>query len=177
MARALRTIGSIALWAGAAVGVLTCLVWAATALGVLKPLIVTSGSMEPTIETGALLVSVPVAGDEIAPGDVLTLPSDITGGLVTHRVESVEATDAGWDIAMRGDANPVADPEVYVVTESAWTPALNIPGAGAVLASLSRPSVVIPALIALAALLGMSMVRDDRAKPAAADAVEEKVST
>ncbi|WP_297082439.1 signal peptidase I [uncultured Demequina sp.] len=160
MIRVLRAVGGGALWVAAAVGVLTCAVWVATWLGWIKPLIVVSGSMEPAIETGSLIISTPRDGSELAPGDVATLHSSITDGLVTHRIVSVEPVGDAWSVTMQGDANTVADPEPYLVTDAAWTPLWVLPSVGEFVADVSRRSVVIPALIGIGALLGLSLLRD-----------------
>ncbi|MFV0635042.1 signal peptidase I [Demequina sp.] len=173
--RVLRAVGSVALWVAAALGVLTCAIWVATAAGWIKPLIVTSGSMEPTIGTGALLIATPIAVDDVVVGDVLTLESDLTGGYVTHRVESVEPVGSHGDarsIIMRGDANGASDPLPYVVEGDVWKPQSTFEGVGEAVARLGRPQVIIPALIALAALLGLSLLRDERPEPED-DAVRE----
>jgi len=69
---------------------------------------VTSGSMEPTIDTGDGFVAIPpaVAGP-VEEGDVVTFRAEEIqgGGLTTHRV--VEETDRGY--VTRGDANPFTD--------------------------------------------------------------------
>jgi signal peptidase I len=103
------------LWAGAVIGVV-CLTAAALAVfaGV-TPLIFRSGSMSPGIPTGALALAQTVPAAEVAVGDVVSVPR-ADGVRVTHRV--VEADDAGGDsrsLVLKGDANPVTDPEPVVV--------------------------------------------------------------
>ncbi|MEF8883314.1 MAG: signal peptidase I [Halapricum sp.] len=69
---------------------------------------VTSGSMEPTIETGDGFVAVPAAlAGPIEEGDVVVFEAEEIqgGGLTTHRI--VEETDRGF--ITRGDANPFTD--------------------------------------------------------------------
>jgi signal peptidase len=69
---------------------------------------VTSGSMEPTIDTGDGFVAVPAAvSGPVEPGDVVVFQAEeVNGGqLTTHRV--VEETEQGF--ITKGDANPVTD--------------------------------------------------------------------
>ncbi|MFC6756384.1 MULTISPECIES: signal peptidase I [Haloarcula] len=102
---------------------------------------VTSGSMEPTIETGEGFVAIPadVAGP-VEEGDVVVFRAEEIqgGGLTTHRV--VEKTERGY--VTKGDANPFTDQdsgeppvsEAQVVA-IAWQPGgavVTIPGVGAV---------------------------------------------
>ncbi|WP_084102721.1 signal peptidase I [Demequina sp. NBRC 110051] len=160
MIRILRALGGAALWAAAALGVLTCLVWLATAAGWIKPLIVVSGSMEPEIPTGALIVDRPLDVAEVAVGDIVSLPSTVTGELVTHRVVEIASHGDAVALTLRGDANPVDDPEPYYMDGDIWEVAAVVPGLGEVIADISRPGVVIPAMIAIGALLGLSLLRD-----------------
>ncbi|WP_084077781.1 signal peptidase I [Demequina sp. NBRC 110057] len=160
MTRTLRALGGITLWVAAVLGVLTCGVWAATALGWIKPLIVVSGSMEPEIPTGALVIDTPVAVEDLAVGNVVTVYSDLADNLVTHRVAAVDVDGSTATLTLKGDANPIEDPEPYVVEDETWTVSWVIPGLGEAIADVSRPGVVIPAMIAIGALLGLSLLRD-----------------
>ena len=84
-----------------------------TGVWVLGPMVVlgwhsaaiTSGSMEPAIQVGDVVVFAEAAGAEIGPGTVVVFP-DSRGSLVTHRV--VEQLDDGRYVT-RGDNNPVND--------------------------------------------------------------------
>ena len=158
--RVLRGIGSALLWVLAGLGVLSGLMWGASALGYLHPLIVVSGSMQPGIRTGDLVVGVPRAIEDVAPGDVITLTSTQTHKLVTHRVVGIEPGAGGFTITMKGDANDTADAEDYAVAagDRVPTPLFVVPGGGYVVETISRPPVAIPLLIALAALVGLAML-------------------
>ena len=75
---------------------------------------VVTGSMEPTISTGALLVCKDTKIEKIEEGDIICYRSkvaEIYGSIVTHRVVSVKE-DAGGNIYLetRGDANVSSDP-------------------------------------------------------------------
>ncbi len=122
---------------------------------------VTSGSMEPTIETGEAFVTVPgfLAGD-VERGDVIVFQAqEIQGGeLTTHRV--VEETDEGY--ITQGDNNPFTDQgsDEPPVTEDrivgvAWQPGggvVTIPFVGA--AVLGTRSVVSGAYNWVTTILG-----------------------
>ena len=129
--RIIRFLGNVALWFGALLGIVAGGVWVADQLGWVQPLIVISGSLEPTIGTGDLLISRNRATDHIEVGDVVSLHSELTDKLVTHRVTEVAPNDDGtWSISMKGDANDEPDLETYVVGDSVLTPALQIPQGG-----------------------------------------------
>ncbi|ROP78371.1 MULTISPECIES: signal peptidase I [unclassified Frigoribacterium] len=117
-ARARFFAREVVLWAGALTGVV-CLTAAALAVfaGV-TPLIFRSGSMSPDIPTGALALARTVPAADVAVGDVVSVPR-ADGVRVTHRV--VETDDAGGasrSLVLKGDANPVTDPDPIVVAEA-----------------------------------------------------------
>lgn len=157
--RVLRVVGNTALWLVAVLGLVSVLVWGATRAGWIQPLVVVSGSMEPGIMTGDLLVTRPQPTSELRAGEVASIYSDVTGNLVSHRVVSVEPTgDGGWAIRMKGDANASADAGTYVVGDTVLQPVLQVTRGGYVVTTLTQPSVAVPLGVALVALLGLSLV-------------------
>lgn len=74
---------------------------------------VVTGSMEPTIPTGALLVTRETAIEEVALGDIIcfrTQEAQIWGKIVTHRVTGIQtALDGTPLLQTKGDANLAAD--------------------------------------------------------------------
>ncbi len=122
----------------------------------LRPVVLISGSMGPTMPTGTLVITQPIAADDIQIGDVLTVTTDedreIT--LVTHRVTAVEHHAEGTYVTLRGDANTADDFAPYDVSEGARRTVFYAPGLGAVLTSLQSPIVV----LAVAALLLIALL-------------------
>ncbi|MDP3713090.1 MAG: signal peptidase I [Mycobacteriales bacterium] len=100
---------------GAVVGLLvTGLTVAATLTG-LRPLVVRSGSMEPTISTGGMVLTRQVTAAEIGVGDVVAVERpDRTR--VTHRVVAVVQRGATAELTLKGDANTDNDPLPVTVT-------------------------------------------------------------
>lgn len=125
----------------AVAGILTALIGVGTKVDVLKPLVVTSGSMEPTIPVGSLVFGRRIAAQDIEIGDVVTTPKS-NGGLVTHRVVEIAEDPSDPDVrilTLRGDANSANDGQPYYVS-SAFTPLFGaIPHAGVFLARMSEP--------------------------------------
>lgn len=159
--KALRATADVLLTVAAIVGVLGFALFVGVRLGAVQPLVVTSGSMQPTYETGDLVVSRTVAAGSLETGDVATL-RDARGRLVTHRVVAVAPADgrqggATVSVEMKGDANAQADPRPYVV-ERALVPVLRVPAMGPLVATLQRPVVAVPALVAVAALVAIAFV-------------------
>lgn len=69
-----------------------------------KPLVVLTGSMEPTIKTGSIIYYKPVSENELQQNDIITFESN--NSLVTHRIVNIE----NGLIETRGDANNTNDP-------------------------------------------------------------------
>ena len=105
--------------------------------------IVRSGSMEPAINTGALVVVQPVDPRQIAVGDVITYrrPED-PDNTITHRVVEVRAASSGTSAPVfrtRGDANNSIDPWEVQLQGVAWRVTFNVPGAGFLFAFTQQP--------------------------------------
>jgi signal peptidase len=153
-------MGGVLLWVVAALGALSGALYIAHALGWVQPLVVVSGSMEPDIRRGDLLIAVPVAATDLDVGEVASLQSDVTGRLVTHRV--IEVSRAGPDVVveMEGDANGVPDSAPYRLAADAtvWQPVVTVPAVGDVVLALARPTVAIPLAVSVLALIGLSLV-------------------
>lgn len=81
---------------------------------------VVTGSMEPSIPVGALLLSKEVEPEEIKTGDVICFRSreaGMLGKVVTHRVTAVlEGPDKSLMLETKGDANLTGD--IHFVTQN-----------------------------------------------------------
>lgn len=162
--RIIRFLGNIALMCGALLGLVAGVVWGAGQLGLIQPLIVISGSMEPGIMTGDLIIDRWVPTQEVEVGDVLSLHSELTGKLVTHRVIEVTPRVDTWEIRMKGDNNDETDLEPYIVGDEVLTPFIQVPKGGTVVSKAMDPSVAMPVLLALIALLGVSLLDEQPRK-------------
>ena len=133
---------------------LACILWLlASALFGASLVVFRTGSMAPTMPTGTAAIAVPIAGADIAPGDVVMVARD--GGLpVTHRVMTVDpdpGVDGGVVLSLRGDANDVDDPAIYHVTEAVKI-VFPVPGLGTAV-ELSRTPLFLGAATMLVAAL------------------------
>lgn len=144
-----RSRGDRLLTVGAVLGGL-CMVATVLALTLgLRPMIFETGSMTPTIPTGSLGLGHSVPATSVRPGDVVSIVRD-DGVRVTHRAEAVSApTGNSVTFTLRGDANNIADPRSYTVTEVQRVVG-TVPFLGYVAAWLKNPYTL--ALEALAAL-------------------------
>jgi signal peptidase len=76
-----------------------------------KPFIVLSGSMEPTILTGDIVLTKITAAEDIAQNDIITFRVDRETA-VTHRVTEVVEEDGKVTFLTKGDANVGSDATV-----------------------------------------------------------------
>jgi signal peptidase I len=120
-----------------------------------KTLTVYSGSMEPTIHTGSVIVDLPIAARDVKIGDIITFqkPSDATQ-LITHRVVQVESGPGGISFITKGDANPASDSWRVPASGNGYRFWFSVPGIGFLLAWLQSPIGRILFLVIPAILLG-----------------------
>lgn len=130
-----------------------------------------TGSMSPTIPTGALAVVRQIPADTVEVGDVVTV--DREGKLpVTHRVVAAETIlETGVTVLeMKGDANADADPGLYQVTEVRkvlW----SVPGLARVIVYFSNPYFLGAITLSMATLVVAvfwpreRMISDDEERP------------
>jgi signal peptidase len=97
--------------------------------------IVKSGSMEPAISTGSLVVVKPAT--TYRAGDIITFGKDTKNDIpTTHRI--IEITSAG-SFLTKGDANEEADPNPVARQDVIGAVLLSVPGAGYVLDFARQP--------------------------------------
>ncbi|MGX1770234.1 signal peptidase I [Dietzia sp. NPDC055343] len=144
--------GNTALNIGAIAGVVCMALAAASMLFGISPLIFRSGSMAPEITTGSLALAKTIGASEIRVGDIITI-NDERGTSITHRVVSIsEAGGSAASVVLQGDANPVADPNPYVVTEVQRVFA-HLPGIGYAAAWMSSKTAIFLAGLLAGALM------------------------
>lgn len=99
---------------------------------------VLSGSMEPVIKVGGVVVTRPVSADGIRAGDIITFKSPMNQKMTTHRVTEVVAGDA-LSFRTRGDANEDADPVAVPAASVAGKVCCYLPYVGYVSKYLKTP--------------------------------------
>jgi len=101
---------------------------------------VLSGSMEPTIPVGSLVLLRPVDAGQVAVGDIITFHRpDRSDQLVTHRVVGIEDVATGRAFVTQGDANPAPDPWRVPATGSGWRCVFNVPYLGYPISAAASP--------------------------------------
>ena len=139
-------------------------------------LIVRSGSMEPAIRTGSVVLVRPVPPQTLTVGDVITYERpDSQDMIVTHRVvevldptasaalpgsPAVPVGGAGPAFRTKGDANGVADSYAVQYRDTGWKVVASVPYAGYFYNALSHPSARALLVGVPAVLLSVSFLRD-----------------
>ena len=107
----------------------------AAAVRGLRMYIVMSGSMEPVIKTGSLII-MDTMKNKPEPGEIITF--DMGGTLVTHRV----LRNYNGMYVTKGDNNPSEDQAPISGEQIRGTVVLSVPMAGAFILMLRRPSAI-----------------------------------
>lgn len=159
--RARRIVVEVALTLGALAGVL-CVVIAVVGVSFgMSPLVVRSGSMEPTIGVGDVAIARSVPANDARVGDIVSVTRP-DGTRITHRVMTIDArVGNSTTMTLRGDANPAADAEPYTVT-SVDRVAFHIPKLGYVLSWFATPYVWALASLVVLGLLWVAFRPDTR---------------
>ncbi len=111
---------------------------------------VMSGSMDPTLKVGDIIVSQPANPEAIEVGDIITYYSPQLGKTIVHRViekhvgSEVYASsrpngDSQLYLKTQGDANENPDPEVVPAQNVVGKVGFHVPFLGHVLQSLKTP--------------------------------------
>ncbi|KTR93955.1 hypothetical protein NS220_10770 [Microbacterium testaceum] len=139
---------------------------------------VMTGSMEPAIRTGDLVVSRPIDPAELRPGQVvLVRDPDRPGLLRLHRLYAVE----GSELTTKGDANPEADSSPVLRSDVLGIGALRVPWIGIPIqqardgdaVALAATVLGLVAVIALAIARPTTRDEDDPPTPRPASAAGE----
>jgi signal peptidase len=128
---------------------------AAAALPVLigfRSFVVMSGSMEPAIRVGDVVVTSPASPLGLRPGDVVTFKDPtVPGRLITHRVLRLSARTGSVSVVTKGDANHSVEQWSIPANGRLGIVRYRIPKLGYLLVWLRRPAgrlafIVLPAL-------------------------------
>jgi signal peptidase I len=133
--RAVRILREVVLTLAAVFGLVVSLITLTAARSGVQPLVVRSGSMEPTIATGSMVLTKKVEASSVKKGHIVAvLRPDRTR--VTHRVLEMRRKGDAVELILKGDANPDPDP-VPVTVRHAGRMVATIPHVGRVMAWLA----------------------------------------
>ena len=125
--------------------------------GAYRTLTVLTGSMDPTIPPGAMVVVTPVEPQDLRVGDVITYQTPVGDRrVVTHRIVDIPRPGPNPVVQTKGDANNAVDPWLARLDQApAWRVHTVIPFAGRVI-NFTRSDTVrrtttllVPAMLAL----------------------------
>ena len=100
-------------------------------------MVVTTGSMSPTIPAGSLAFAQDAAADDAEVGDIVAVQR-VDGTRVMHRVVTAEPSGDQVALTLQGDANSTPDPEIYVV-DRVLAVRFDVPWLGYPVSWLSTP--------------------------------------
>jgi signal peptidase I len=134
-----------------------------------RSMVIMSGSMEPAIRTGSVVVVRRIPAAEIAVGDVVSfLNPEAPGRTLTHRVQAVTGEGGRIEVETRGDANTGTESWSIDATGTVGRVAFHLPLLGYLLAPLQGTLPRLVLVVSPALLLGVSLVGEIWRSPAGA---------
>lgn len=134
--------------------------------------VVKSGSMEPKIHTGSVVIG--HKEDNYKVGDVITFKGSNSKDTVTHRIVEVDNNANGTTYQVKGDANETPDPSLVMGNNIVGKVKFTIPYLGYLIAFIRTiPGliifIIIPAIIIIAEEMGnikteIKKIREEKEK-------------
>lgn len=119
---------------------------------------IATGSMAPEVPPGSLVLVRSVAREAVAVGDVLVVARGSDKAPVLHRVVERAVVEDEVIVRTKGDANPTADTDAYVLPERTLVRALHVPKLGTATGLLATPvGWVLGALLPATVLCGLAL--------------------
>jgi len=138
---------------------------AATNLLGYQNFVIYSGSMEPTVGVGSLLLTRPADVEDLQVGDVITYRSPGNHTTLTHRIVGIRQQDGEWVFKTKGDASLEADPREVILRGQVSKMAFDIPYLGYVVDfAKSIQGIVLLLLVPAAGLALMQASKTWRAR-------------
>jgi signal peptidase len=170
-----RVLGGVRIAAGAG---LSCLLGAALVFALVlvlpsvtghRSLTVLSGSMEPTLETGSVVVDEVIHPSEARIGDIVTFDDPAhRGRLITHRLRGARIEGDTAHMVTQGDANPTVERWDVAVDGEIGRVVFHVPKLGHVRALIGGRKGYVVLMIAIL-LLGAWVLADVWRRPAEQD--------
>ena len=153
ISRGARIVLTIAGWTVAGFAIVLAVTLVVAHASGRQSLTVMSGSMEPTIDTGDVVVAKPIAPMDARVGDVVTYKEPHgEGRLITHRVKKMQALEDKVRFTTQGDANDTSERWQVATSGQIARVTHRVPKLGYGLGFLRDPSkrlflIAIPALL------------------------------
>lgn len=105
-----------------------------------RTLVILSGSMEPTIPTGGIVLAQPVPSRSLEIGDIIVYSPGAESQIpIVHRIISISERRGTRYYTTRGDANPSADVAEVALPATAWRVTFSAPLVGYLIAWAASP--------------------------------------
>ena len=145
---------------------LTLTVVASLAIGQ-KLIVIGSGSEEPYLHNGDVVIERQVHPTEARAGELITFSEPGTGRTLTHRVRKVRTEGASVAFVTQGDSSPTIERFSVPADGQIGIPLRRIPLAGDLADFLGGPwSLLVVPLIGVGLLAGVELSRRRRDQPA-----------
>lgn len=122
--------------------------------------IVLSGSMNPTFNTGSLIIDKKTAVGDIKVNDIITFKDEDSKEATTHRVVGIRKESSTVLYTTKGDANEVKDPREVPYEKVLGVMKVSIPMVGSIMAKLRGRN----GLIIMAILIGGFLIISESSK-------------
>jgi signal peptidase len=164
--RALRLTAYLAVWVALGFGAGLVALAGAPRLGGLQSFTVMSGSMEPAISTGDVVVERRIRPSQARAGDIVTFNYSPRHELITHRVRSVRTRGAVASFVTQGDANTGMEHWSVKADGTIGRVVYRVPRVGYALVWMRHPVARLLLVVLPAILLGLlELVRIWRPRP------------
>ena len=122
--------------------------------------VVQTGSMEPKMMPGGMVISHPITPEDIRVGDIILFQEPETGAPVCHRVIDIEENNGELFFQTKGDANAYTDTNPISRKDIIGKTTLYVPQVGklAYLSHLYQPIVLGGVKVSLAVLITVALV-------------------
>ena len=153
--RAIRTALSVILWLALGLGFAAMVAFGAAKAAGYETFTVLSGSMEPAISTGDLVVDARILAKDAQVGDVITFPEPRTKRLITHRLEHKRIDGSQAHMRTRGDANNAPERWSIPADGQIGRVVASVPKGGYVAAFANERTAQLLLVVVPAVLLGL----------------------
>jgi len=126
--------------------------------------VIYSGSMEPTVKMGSLLVVKPVAAEDLQVGDVIVFRSPGNHATITHRIAGIREENGQRIFTTKGDASSNPDPREVRLQGQVGKMAYTIPYLGYLVDFVKTKEGTLIFLVAPALGLGLMHLWRERKK-------------
>jgi signal peptidase len=154
-ARVIRALLSTLVWMVLGLGCAGMLAFGAAKLAGYQTFTVLSGSMEPAISTGDLVVDSRISAAQARVGDVITFPEPRTRRLITHRLVHKRVARGWARMRTQGDANNAPERWSIPADGQIGRVALSVPKGGYVAAFVNERTAQLLLVVIPAVLLGL----------------------